>query len=133
MSEDPIYQKARAEADERGEMPPVETPQPTGSLDEATVQRMIDQALQRQQQKHDAEIDQLRGQLTAARAALPATLVPEHGGGIGVDTIADTWSLYDQELARHGVHPDQRETEEQPESNETGFKSPQFQRDYASK
>jgi hypothetical protein len=98
MSEEPIYDKARGE-----------TPTPTGTMDSDSVQRMIDQALQRQAVEHDAEMNEIRGQLATARAALPATLIPMNAGGVGVDTIADTWSQYDQDLANRGQHPLQLE------------------------
>lgn len=77
------------------------------AMDASTVQRMIDQALERQQAQHQREMDQLRGQLATARASLPASLVPEHAGGVGVDTVAETWSDYDRALAAAGQHPHQ--------------------------
>lgn len=107
--ENPIYAKARAEANLRAETPPIEEPTATGTLDESVVQRMIDQALARQAEQHRHEMDLLRGQLATARAALPATLIPEHAGGVGVDAIAETWSQYDQDLARRGEHPHQHD------------------------
>jgi hypothetical protein len=38
-------------------------------------------------------------------ASAPLSVVPNHGGGIGVDAHEGTWSLYDQELASAGEHP----------------------------
>jgi hypothetical protein len=108
VSEDPIYQKARDEADARADQAEsAEAPAPTGTLSQDIVQQMIDQALARQAKAHDAEMSQIRGQLTAARAALPATLIPGNAGGVGVDSVAETWSQYDQELANRGEHPHQ--------------------------
>lgn len=101
MSE-PIYQETIAA--QPGAAPTTQAPVP---MDADTVQRMIDQALERQQAQHQREMDQLRGQLATARAALPASLVPEHAGGVGVDTVAETWSEYDRQLAIAGQHPHQ--------------------------
>ena len=41
-------------------------------------------------------------------AAAPQSLVPNHGGGIGVDNHESTWSLFDQEQAIRGEHPLQK-------------------------
>lgn len=84
------------------------TPESAGTVDMATVQRMIDQAVERSKAESADEIEALRTQLTTARAALPATLIPQHAGGVGVDTIAPTWGQYEQDLAQRGVHPDQQ-------------------------
>jgi hypothetical protein len=100
VSETPIYDKAHGETGSGG-------PESTGALNEETIQRMIDQALARQAESHQREMDALRGQLANVRASMPATVIPEHAGGVGVDTIAETWSQYDQSLAQRGEHPHQ--------------------------
>jgi hypothetical protein len=41
-------------------------------------------------------------------AASPQSLVPNHGGGIGVDNHETTWSQFDQEMAIRGEHPLQK-------------------------
>lgn len=84
---------------------PVEPPG-TVSLDQ--VQRMIDQALERQAAQHKLEMDALRQTLTQPVSPFPSDHpVPTHAGGIG-HTIAQTWSMWEQELASKGEHPLQR-------------------------
>jgi hypothetical protein len=47
----------------------------------------------------EARVRDLEAALKASRAALPVSLVPEHGAGYG-DEVAETWSLAEQEEAR---------------------------------
>lgn len=46
-----------------------------------------------------ARVSQLESALKAQRAAMPQSLIPEHGAGYG-DEVEETWSLADQEEAR---------------------------------
>lgn len=65
-----------------------------GSISADQAQAMIDQALARQAEAHNAAMQQLaesmRGNVISA--------VPHNAGGIGTD-IADTWSAFDQAQA----------------------------------
>jgi hypothetical protein len=99
---EPIYQETAQAAP--AQAPTSQTPV---MMDETAVQRMINQALEQQQQRHDEEIGKIREQLAVARAQLPATLIPGNSGGVGADTVNETWSQYDQELANRGEHPHQ--------------------------
>jgi hypothetical protein len=51
-------------------------------------------------------ITNLEFQIAQARAGAPLGTLPWHSAGIE-DEVAETWSLYDQELANSGEHPDQ--------------------------
>lgn len=67
-----------------------------------------DDMTDRDYQALKARVEQLETELSrSARGALPLTDVPEHSAGVGVDSFAQSWSLYDQELARRGEHPHQ--------------------------
>lgn len=70
---------------------------------QADVQAMIDEALTKSEEKHTEELDALRQSLTNT----PSSAVPDHGGGVGTK-IHDTWSMFEQELARAGNHPAQQ-------------------------
>lgn len=66
------------------------------------------------QRTQEQRIADLELQLASTRAGLPLGTIPDHGGGVGQE-IEDTWSQYDQELARSGNHPFQEpETEPEP-------------------
>jgi hypothetical protein len=59
-------------------------------------------AEEKQQEKAnplESRVRDLEAALKASRAALPVSLVPEHGAGYG-DEVAETWSQADQEEAR---------------------------------
>ena len=80
---------------------PPETTSGGGGMTRAEVEAM----LKERDEAHAKELRGLRTELATARASLPQTLIPEHSGGFGVDSLASTWSQYDQELARSGEHP----------------------------
>ena len=74
--------------------------EPGGWTDE--VQRMIDSALEKERESHAAELAERDARIDALQkvnAGLITTLIPEHAGGPG-NEIAETWSQYEQELAR---------------------------------
>lgn len=50
--------------------------------------------------------------LAKARASVPQALVPDHGGGPGVDQHQASWSLAEQEVARRGEVLDHWETDD---------------------
>lgn len=54
----------------------------------------------------EQRIADLEAQLAAAQTAPPLGTIAEHGAGPGTE-VAETWSMYDQELAAAGIHPDQ--------------------------
>lgn len=70
------------------------------------VQKMIDQALSRQRKEFSEQVRQVAG---------GSPLAP-HAAGVG-DTIADTWSQYEQGLAQAGNHPDQKPPDPPPEES----------------
>lgn len=76
---------------------------PAGYVDATIVQGMIEQALARQTAQHAEDMQNLRKSLVPG-APSP---VPEHAAGVGL-RVHDTWSLFEQELARLGNHPDQK-------------------------
>jgi hypothetical protein len=86
--------------------PEVQSGSPAGSVAAGDIQHMIDQALERQQKQHAEEMEQLRGEVTAAgvtaaanvRAATGAQIAP-HAAGPN-DQIAETWSQAQQEEMR---------------------------------
>jgi hypothetical protein len=47
----------------------------------------------------EARVRDLEAALKASRAAIPTSLIPDHGAGYG-DEIAETWSQAEQEEAR---------------------------------
>jgi hypothetical protein len=47
----------------------------------------------------EARVRDLEAALVAQRAAMPLSLIPEHGAGYG-DEVEETWSLAQQEEAR---------------------------------
>lgn len=47
----------------------------------------------------DQRIADLEAALAASRAAAPLNPIPYHGAGAGTE-IAETWSLYEQQIAR---------------------------------
>jgi hypothetical protein len=79
---------------------------PSGSVDAADIQNMINQALERQQQQHADEMAQLRGEVTAAGVTASANLRAASGAMIGPhaagpnDEVAPTWSQAEQEEMR---------------------------------
>jgi hypothetical protein len=85
---------------------PPASPPGTANLDD--VERIIQQALERQAEQHRQEIAELRAELSAQQATRPVTvadhLVPWHAGGVDGE-IAETWSAHDQALANRGEHP----------------------------
>lgn len=77
----------------------------TVSIDD--VHRIVQQALDRQQEIHNNEMAALRQELSDQHATVMAafdSIVPEHAGGVGLQR-AETWSQHDQELALRGEHP----------------------------
>jgi hypothetical protein len=79
---------------------------PSGQVGADDVQRMIQQALDRQNKQHSEEMEALRAEVAGAqagaaanvRAAFGAQIAP-HGAGPN-DEIAATWSLAEQEEMR---------------------------------
>ncbi len=72
----------------------------------ADIEAMIAEQIAKRDAEHKAQINALQSRLDEAlkanvRRGEPQTHVPRHAGGIGTD-IADTWSLFEQELARSG-------------------------------
>lgn len=86
--------------------PAVEQGAPSGSVAAGDIQHMIDQALQRQQEQHKAEMEQLRGEVTAAGATAAANVRAANGAMIAPhaagpnDQIAPSWSQAEQEEMR---------------------------------
>jgi hypothetical protein len=74
---------------------------PTGNASVQDVEKMIRQALARQDEKHNAELEALR---KSYEARLPDNWVPNNSAGIGIG-YEETWSQYDQERANRGEHP----------------------------
>lgn len=68
--------------------------QSTGSLSASQVQAIVDEALSRQAEAHNAAMQAL----SASMRGSVASLIPEHSGGAGTE-VADTWSQYEQELS----------------------------------
>lgn len=68
--------------------------EPAGSEDER-IEAAVQKALAKERER--------------VAAAAPQSQVPNHGGGIGVDSHEPTWSAYDQEQANRGEHPLQNE------------------------
>lgn len=66
-----------------------------GTISADQVQAIVDQALARQAESHNT---QLQGLMASLRGSV-ATFVPFHSGGNGTE-IADTWSQYEQTRAR---------------------------------
>lgn len=59
--------------------------------DEKPVQRPV-----RNEEDLSARVQQLEAALKASRAAMPLTLIPEHGAGPGME-VNETWSQAEQE------------------------------------
>lgn len=78
---------------------------PTG-LSAEQVQQMIDAQLAKIQAQHKDEMVALQSQLEAMTAAMATrgvvSLVPTHGAGPGLE-VAETWSQWEQEIARTGL------------------------------
>lgn len=78
-----------------------ETPVAVNQFDPATLQAMIDHAVNLRMAETDAIIKQQQATIEAmqqsVRGSVP-TFTPEHGGGTGLD-IAETWSQWEQEMA----------------------------------
>lgn len=74
---------------------------PTGGITPEQVQEMIDQALERQAAQFRQE------QAATVRDITGGIPLPDHAAGVG-QTVAETWSLHDQQLAAAGNHPDQQ-------------------------
>lgn len=77
---------------------------PSGAVSLESIQQIIDQALARQQEQHEQQMTELRGEIKATKAASRAviqagSLVPHNGAGPG-NEIAETWSQEEQELIR---------------------------------
>lgn len=51
------------------------------------------------QEDLSARVQHLEAALAASRAALPLSLIPEHGAGPGME-VNDTWSQAEQEAAQ---------------------------------
>lgn len=102
MTEQPVTPTAPPETGVSPEVVAAQTDQPTGTgLSEEQVQQLIDQALDRQAAQFREQ------QAAATRDITGAIPLPEHAGGIG-QKIAETWSLFEQQLAQAGKHPDQQ-------------------------
>lgn len=53
----------------------------------------------------ESRVRDLEAALVAQRAAMPMSVTPEHGAGIGTE-VEETWSQYDQEMNRTVDLPD---------------------------
>lgn len=62
----------------------------------------FESALADQQAAHETATANLQKQLEAARAVAPVSVIPEHGGGPGLD-IEETWSYAQQTAAREAA------------------------------
>jgi len=78
-----------------------------GDFTQADVEAMIAEALQRDRESHQKELENLRLALSGVTVTSP---VPAHSAGPGTD-VQPTWSLYDQTLATRGEHPLQQAAE----------------------
>lgn len=98
---------------------PEEIVPPLGSVQQFTeedidnrIKAILAQTQAQMQESHKRDMDDLRAQHVAEMdalrkalaGALPTSTVPEHAGGIGTE-VAQTWSLWDQTLAKLGKHP----------------------------
>lgn len=74
---------------------PAEEAMSSGSISVEQAQAMIDQALARQAEGFQSQINQMAASLRGN----VVTFIPYHGGGHGTD-IAETWSQYEQTKAQ---------------------------------
>ena len=102
MTETPIYGQTAA-AQQGGQFTPAPVnPQPTDAPSlEAQVEALVAARLTDVEAKYADRVAKLEAQLEAANARGPIHLIAEHAGGPGYD-LADTWSMWHQELARKG-------------------------------